>query len=235
MSVIAGTHYCSKSKVEIISFDPENGEASEHELSQVRSLFVDGMTINNAPEKYINQSLQSDLKDVQSMSATYLSGRGAFFLLSESDDGNDDAVITPSSNKHVKGNQDNSSKRRRSIQGMVGLQDVSATTGTVGKRVSTEGDPQNAEGKVENSNICELRRMSIHSTSRRRGYGVELVQACISHAKRNNFDGIKLYTGGWMEVAINFYIKLGFEDRGRLEYKHNDGSASIIAHLELIF
>jgi hypothetical protein len=35
-------------------------------------------------------------------------------------------------------------------------------------------------------------------------------------------------------VAINFYLKMGLQDRSRMEYEH-DGNVSVIAHLVLIF
>jgi len=218
----------SNPRVDIVSFEPENDE----DLSQIRSLFVDGMTINNAPSSYINKSLQSDLKDAHSMSTTYLTGRGTFLLLSERVNEGEDAVRIPSTNSCDSEHLGNGGKRRRSIKGAVGLQDISSTTGIGGKEASTH---DSAGGISENLNLCELRRMSVHSSSRRMGYGTKLVQECICHAKKNDFDGIRLYTGGWMEEAIRFYLRMGFEDRGRLEYKHDDGSASIIAHLEMIF
>lgn len=235
MLVKSGTHCCSRSKVDIVSFDPENDDRNV--LSQIRNLFVDGMTINNAPAIYINNSLQSDLKDSQSIRTTYLSGRGTFLLLSERDNEDKNAARIPSCDSCGSENEGNSSKRQRSIKGIVGLQDISSTTGTGGKEASPQdnANTKHAERMSENSNLCELRRMSVHSSSRRIGYGKKLVQACISHAKRSKFDGIKLYTGGWMKAAIQFYIDMEFEDRGRLEYKHDDGSVSIIAHLEMIF
>ena len=120
---------------------------------------------------------------------------------------------------------DSSNSGRKSIKGMVGLRDVSPTTGC--------GIDSN--GTTEQKNLCELRRMSIHSSCRRSGYGAMLVEACISHARRKGFDGIKLYTGGWMEAAIRFYVKMGFEDRCRLDYVNGDGSTVTIAHLEMSF
>lgn len=214
---------CSKSKVDIVSFQNENNGDAEHDLSQIRSLFVDGMKINNAPKDYIQRSLQLDLNDTSSMSSTYFSGRGTILMLVEDED-ND--AIPLSSNRGSNGNGGDTCKRRN-IKGIVGLQDVSSTTGT--------DNNKNGERLSERPNLCELRRMSIHSSCRRLGYGAKLVQECIHHAKGSNFDGIKLYTGGWMEAAIKFYIKMGFEDRGRLEYKNGDGSVTTIAHLELIF
>jgi len=121
--------------------------------------------------------------------------------------------------------------------GIVGLQDMSLGTGTgTDKNITSSKYAKNEEGvgKSNRPNMFELRRMSIHSSCRRQGYGAVLVRACISHAKQNKFDGIKLYTGSWMDAAINFYTKMGFEDRGRVEYKH-DGGVVLIAHLEMMF
>ena len=223
MLATPSTHSCSKSKVGIVSFQNSDDGDAEYDLSQIRSLFVNGMQINNTPEDYIQRSLQSDLNDISSMSSTYFSGRGTFIMLVEDE------------NNGSSGKSGDTSKRRN-IKGIVGLQDVSSTTGTSGNgTTSTPEDNENGEPLSEKPNLCELRRMSIHSSCRRLGYGAKLVQECISHAKRSKFDGIKLYTGAWIEASIKFYIKMGFEDRGRLEYQNGDGSSTTIAHLELIF
>ena len=199
--------------------DGQDG-ADEYHLSQLRNLFVDGMRINNAPEDYIEYSLQSDLNDKDSMRKTYRSGRGSFIMLCEDEEDDDIKEEAAPSNNARKGNN-GSQRRRTSVKGMVGLEDISPQTGS-GK-----------EG--ETRNLLELRRMSIHSSCRRSGYGAKLIQECISHAKEKKFDGIKLYTGGWMEAAIQFYKKMGFEDMGRLDYTNTDGSKVTIAHLEMIF
>mmetsp|Transcript_8542 Transcript_8542/g.13489 ORF Transcript_8542/g.13489 Transcript_8542/m.13489 type:complete len:245 (-) Transcript_8542:317-1051(-) len=226
--------------VDIISYKYSTN--AEDDLRQIRNLFVDGMEINNSPAEYIRKSLQADLKHADSMNATYFSGRGEFLMLSEEEEeeveeeeeNNNSAILSspPSNNNGCNnGDQgDSSAKRRRirSVKGIVGLQDISTTTGT-NKHKSKDWETS------EHPNLCELRRMSIHSSCRRLGYGAKLVRECISHAKGSKFDGIKVFTGAWMEAAIGFYTKMGFEDKGRLEYANGDGSSVTLAHLELIF
>jgi len=198
------------------------------------------MEINNAPAEYIQKSLRADLNDADSMNTTYFSGRGEFLMLLEEKEENNSAIsttttTTPSSNNNDCSNNgdqgDSSTKERRirNIKGIVGLQDISTTTGT-NKHKSKDSDTSE-----HHPNLCELRRMSIHSSCRRLGYGAKLVRACISHAQRSEFGGIKVVTGAWMEAAIGFYTKMGFEDKGRLEYVNGDGSSVTLAHLELIF
>lgn len=219
----------TSSSANIIPFDHDSdggGGDAEHQLAQIRNLFIDGMKINNAPDHYIQGSLKSDLNDTGTMRKTYLSGRGTFLMLVE-DDG--DEAESPASDSGSNASQGTEKK----VRGMVGLQDISSTTGTGSNSTSKHTDNDKRSGEAPN--LCELRRMSVHSSRRRNGYGAKLVQACVSHAKRNKFDGIKLYTGGWMEAAINFYVRMGFHDSGRLEYKNPDGSTTTIAHLELIF
>lgn len=192
-------------------YDPSS--SSPNEISQIRHLFVSGMKSNSAPEEYICRSLSSDIKDGDSMMETYFTGRGTFLLMEGQ---GSDAGSTDS---------DANNDRENEIVGMVGLQDVSPTTGA-----NRHG------GKVvETRNICELRRMSIHSSYRRCGLGAKLIEACISHAKAKDFCGIKLYTGGWMDAAINFYRKMGFEDKGRIDYTNANGETVTIAHLEMMF
>lgn len=212
-------------KVDIIPFGDANAnnDDADHDLSQIRNLFIDGMKINNAPEDYIKRSLQSDLNDTSSMRDTYFSGGGTFLMLVEDEDDNNNN--TGSSNDSQNGGSIRRRSTTSSVKGIVGLTDVSLA-GTDSNGTSTKNDKPN---------LCELRRMSIHSSRRRFGYGAKLVKECISHAKQHKFDGIKLYTGGWMEDAIKFYIKMGFGDKGRLEYENGDGSTVTIAHLEMIF
>mmetsp|Transcript_31153 Transcript_31153/g.68404 ORF Transcript_31153/g.68404 Transcript_31153/m.68404 type:complete len:245 (+) Transcript_31153:178-912(+) len=123
------------------------------------------------------------------------------------------------------------SSSSREIVGMVGLQDASPQTGAC-----------RHDKDIETRNVCELRRMSIHSSYRRCGFGAKLIDSCVRHAKAMGFDGIKLYTGSWMTAAIEFYVKMGFRDMGRIEYKADDDGtdggrscAVVIAHLEMMF
>lgn len=106
------------------------------------------------------------------------------------------------------------------IVGTVGLQDLS----TIGK----PNDPKKGE---EGRNLCELRRMSIHSSERRKGRGRQLIERFVSHARERGFEGIVLSTGAWMETAISFYLSMGFRDMGREHYNHA-GTSVTIANLE---
>lgn len=52
------------------------------------------MRANETPKDYILGLLQADLKDIESMRATYLEGRGAFHMLVEDKD--EDSIISDS-------------------------------------------------------------------------------------------------------------------------------------------
>lgn len=146
-----------------------------------------------------------------------LPGRGSFLMLVE-DDVEDDGDQTQSTDVDM--NSSDSKAKGSKVKCIIGLEDISPTTG-------------NGKGG-ETRNLCELRRMAIHSSCRRSGY-TKLLQECISHAKEKKFDGIKLHTGGRMETTIQFYTSMGFEDMGRLEYTDGNGNTRTIAHLEMIF
>eukprot|EP00588_Corethron_pennatum_P019644 CAMPEP_0194328444 /NCGR_PEP_ID=MMETSP0171-20130528/44873_1 /TAXON_ID=218684 /ORGANISM="Corethron pennatum, Strain L29A3" /LENGTH=244 /DNA_ID=CAMNT_0039088805 /DNA_START=10 /DNA_END=744 /DNA_ORIENTATION=- len=209
------------------------------DLSQVQNLFIDGMKHNNSTGIYVKDSLSSDLSSIEQTYFTSGSGRGTFFVMEEKRQSiNDDG-----------GNDCHDGYGR--IIGIVGLQDlynqlpsaseVAVTTTTT--TTPTEKDHNKQEERNEippptlknYNNTCALRRMSIHSSHRRKGRGRQLLQTCISHAKKKGFDGIVLYTGGWMEAAISFYVSMGFEEMGRADYVLPDGTIIIAAKLELMF
>lgn len=153
------------------------------DLEQVRALFVQGMKVNNAPESYIERSLNADLSDIE---GTYMKDRGNFLVMERLSD--------------------------QTIVGTVGMQ------------------------HHKNDNLCELRRMSIHASERRKGRGRLLINHFIQHAQHHKFRGIKLSTGSWMEAAMKFYLSLGFQDKGRTMYTHPDGSFEVvIANFEMLF
>lgn len=84
--------------------------------------------------------------------------------------------------------------------------------------------------------MCELRRLSIHASERRKGRGRHLLNHFMKHALAHDFRGIQLSTGSWMEAAMKFYSSLGFQDKGRVTYKQPDGSSEVvIANFEMIF
>lgn len=216
----------TESKVCIVSFQSKGNEVDvANDMRQIRKLFEAGMKDTCAPDDYINQSLHDDLKDASSMSTTYFSGRGTFLLLVESEN---DSVMPSFNDTALELYREGRRGNQRIIKGMVGLQDISTATGTGEDTV----DNKQGAGKA---NFCELRRMSVDSSSRGMGHGAKLVVECISHAKRNKFDGIKLYTGAWMESTIRFYVKMGFEDMGRIEYTKLEGGPVFIAHLQMVF
>ena len=206
----------SKSNPKIIQFAVDDYKINtEQDMKQIQQLFIDGMRQNNFPEKLIQESLQSDLKDAGSLRETYFVGNGTFLMLVE--DGDSVVEGAKASTDLGKGSICRTGNQSRII-GIVGLQDISVS--------SKFGD------RKKN---CELRRMSIHSSCQRLGYGASLVRECISYAKRY-FDCIFVHTGEWMEAALSFYIKIGFEYMGRIVYKDDDeeGIAATFAHLELI-
>jgi GNAT superfamily N-acetyltransferase len=174
------------------------------------------MRSSNASEEYIKDSLSKDLSSVE---GTYLVHRGTFFVLERLEDGH--------------------------IVGMVGLQDLSraprrphssgTATTTSRPRVGHESDVQsNNYGDEDGKNMCELRRMSVHSGERRKGRGAQLIERCIGHAKEQGFRGIQLSTGSWMTTAVEFYVSLGFEAKGIVQY-YRDGKVYNIQQLEMLF
>jgi GNAT superfamily N-acetyltransferase len=183
------------------------------DLEQVKSLFIDGMRANSASEAYIQSSLATDLSSLED---TYLIGRGTFFVIECLEDGK--------------------------IVGIVGLQDLSAAPhlareggGHDNDNDNDDGDDDDVEDDVESKkNMCELRRMSIHSSERRKGRGAQLIEKFIDHSKEHGFDGIVLSTGAWMKEAIEFYISLGFLENGIAKYPI-DGKVVEIQKLQMVF
>ena len=199
------------------------------DLNQVKSLFAEGMRANNAPEGYIRYSLSTDLSSVED---TYLVDRGTFLVMERLEDGH--------------------------IVGMVGLQDLSRKayiapriTARTTRPREPDGDDLNdidddnanddstngndsCDDDEEDGNMCELRRMSVHSSERRKGRGAQLVEKFIFLAKEQGFSGIKLSTGAWMKAAIQFYVAMGFQAKGITQYSQ-DGKVVPIQHLEMLF
>lgn len=89
-------------------------------------------------------------------------------------------------------------------------------------------------GSHSGKDLCELRRMSIHTDERRKGYGEKIMGLLISEARKSGFDGITLFTGSWMHHAINFYKKVGFEHQGDFEF-NDQGKIIITTHLAMHF
>ena len=205
----------SKSIPKIIQFGVDDDKINtEQDMKQIRQLFIDGMRQNNFPEKLIQESLQSDLKDAGSLRETYFVGNGTFLMLVDDGDSEIGGATASTKSELGKGSIWKTGNQSRII-GIVGLQDMGSASS-------------------KRKKVCELRRMSIHSSCQRLGYGASLVRECISYAKRY-FDCIFVHTGEWMEAALRFYIKIGFEYMGRIVYKDDDdGIAATFAHLELI-
>ena len=56
--------------------------------------------------------------------------------------------------------------------------------------------------------ICKLRQMVVDLDYRNKKIGTKLVEAFENYAKSNGFESIELHA---RKVAINFYVKLGYE------------------------
>jgi hypothetical protein len=67
--------------VSIIRFDRDHND-----VSQIPTLFVEGMKDNGSPESYIESVCHNDLCDADSISSPYLSGRVTFLLLLDNND-----------------------------------------------------------------------------------------------------------------------------------------------------
>jgi N-acetylglutamate synthase-like GNAT family acetyltransferase len=128
------------------------------------------------------------------------------------------------------------------LRGLTDLSDIEGTymkdrgTFLVMERLSDQTIVGTVGMQHKNDNLCELRRMSIHASERRKGRGRLLINHFIQHAQHHKFRGIKLSTGSWMEAAMKFYLSLGFQDKGRTTYTHPDGSFEVvIANFEMLF
>jgi len=144
--------------------------------------------------------------DLSSLEDTYLIGRGIFFVEERLED--------------------------EKIVGTVGLQDLSAAPHLA--RVGGGHDNDDDDDDESKKNMCELRRMSIHSSERRKGRGAQLIEKFIGHSKEHGFNGIILSTGGWMKETIQFYVAMGFQDKGSVEYPF-DGKIVEVQHLQMVF
>ena len=178
--------------------------SSSRDLPSVQKLFADGMRFQNAGEWYIQQSLASDLSSIEKI---YFVGRGTFLVMERKSD--------------------------HKIIGIIGLQDLSTTTTTT-TNSSSDGNNNttgNSDGSNDN-NMCELRRMSIDSNERRKGYGKQLIKYFISYGKQQNYKGIILTTGSWVTSVHQFYSSLGFTNMGNVEYQK---SGIMLTNFQMIF
>ena len=179
--------------------------SSSRDLPSVQKLFADGMRFQNAGEWYIQQSLASDLSSIEKI---YFVGRGTFLVMERKSD--------------------------HKIIGIIGLQDLSTTTTTPTTNSSSDGNNNTTTGNSDgnDNNMCELRRMSIDSNERRKGYGKQLIEYFIAYGKKQNYKGIILTTGSWVTSVHQFYSSLGFTNMGNVEYQN---SGIMLTNFQMIF
>ena len=178
-------------------------QPSSRDLPSVQKLFADGMRFQNAGEWYIQQSLASDLSSIEKI---YFVGRGTFLVMERKSD--------------------------HKIIGIIGLQDLSTTTTTTTNSSSDGNNNTTGNSDGNNDNMCELRRMSIDSNERRKGYGKQLIKYFISYGKQQNYKGIVLTTGSWVTSVHQFYSSLGFTNMGNVEYQN---SGIMLTNFQMIF
>jgi ribosomal protein S18 acetylase RimI-like enzyme len=73
---------------------------------------------------------------------------------------------------------------------------------------------------------ASMRILAVHPQSRGKGYGLLLVEECLSRAREMNLPALYLYTGAFMAAARHIYEKLGFtrapefdKDPGPIAYR----------------
>ena len=177
--------------------------SSSRDLPSVQKLFVDGMRFQNAGEWYIQQSLASDLSSIEKI---YFVGRGTFLVMERKSD--------------------------HKIIGIIGLQDLSTTTTPTTNSSSDGNNTTTGNSDGNDNNMCELRRMSIDSNERRKGYGKQLIKYFIAYGKQQNYKGIILTTGSWVTSVHQFYSSLGFTNMGNVEYQN---SGIMLTNFQMIF
>eukprot|EP00588_Corethron_pennatum_P020294 CAMPEP_0194329560 /NCGR_PEP_ID=MMETSP0171-20130528/48713_1 /TAXON_ID=218684 /ORGANISM="Corethron pennatum, Strain L29A3" /LENGTH=183 /DNA_ID=CAMNT_0039090329 /DNA_START=134 /DNA_END=685 /DNA_ORIENTATION=+ len=84
------------------------------------------------------------------------------------------------------------------IIGAVGLQDLAVPAEECQKK-----------GLGSCNNMGELRRMTIHSSERRKGRGKLIMKVLLSYAVDQGFDGLTGSTGKWMDPANSLYKLMG--------------------------
>ena len=188
------------------------------DLPEVHQLFIDGMKVNgkaaDVTDKYIQYSLSSDLSSIDE---TYLAGRGTFLVMVEQQP------------------DDSESSTQSRIIGMIGMQDLSIMKKEQVTKDADADESQIGDGETKSKNVCELRRMSIHSSERRKGRGKQIVQSLLSRAQDAGFDGVVLTTGAWMDHAISFYLSIGFVEVARIPFVMESGKSMTIAKFEFMF
>ncbi|CAF2133025.1 unnamed protein product [Rotaria magnacalcarata] len=81
----------------------------------------------------------------------------------------------------------------------------------------------------ERDQICELRRMSVHSTVQRLGIGSRLLETLLSFAREHGYRQVHLTTLTNMSKACSYYEKLGFARGDVYRYSLADVSTSLIS------
>lgn len=70
---------------------------------------------------------------------------------------------------------------------------------------------QKLESDGTKDTIGELRRMAVGPKAAHKGIGAKLVRTIEEHAAANGFSKIVLTTGSFMDSAVSFYTRTGFE------------------------
>ena len=59
--------------------------------------------------------------------------------------------------------------------------------------------------------MCELKRMFVTPSYRRKGYGKALINAAMDYARRKGYEKIKLDSLGRLTEAMSMYNNIGFQ------------------------
>ena len=79
---------------------------------------------------------------------------------------------------------------------------------------------------------AEMKRMYVVESSRGRGVGFALAEACITSARSLGYEAIRLDTVPRLKAALAIYRKLGFVETPA--YRHNPDPGAIFLELSLI-
>ena len=71
--------------------------------------------------------------------------------------------------------------------------------------------------------ICEMKRMYVSPSFRKKGIGYALVEKILSEARKRPYEIMRLDTHPWMEAAQKLYSSFGFEEVEAYHYNPTPG------------
>ncbi len=84
----------------------------------------------------------------------------------------------------------------------------------------------------ESSEVSIMKRLYVREEFRGLGIGKSLVKTIIEHARNRGYKIIRIHTNTLLDIAINLYKAIGFEETAH-DKKYPDEIEDLIVHMEL--